>query len=485
MAMMVSVVIPCHGGAEDTAACLRSLVDQDPSPLYDALQLLVVDNASPDNTAALATSVPGVQVLRQPTNHGFAGGVNVGLRAARGDVLIVLNNDTLAAPNLIHRLVIAVLRNDEIGLAAPVSNHVKGFARIDVGDIGLTPTGRRELETTLAEFGAGKIQDVDSLSGLCLAMTRYTWHRIGDFDERFGLGNYEDDDYCLRARLLGYRLVIVRDAFLHHRGNRTFDALGLDYRETLAEKRAIFAAKWQNDPAGPAALANTEGEYDLAAREAPAALDRHPRWPDGHLILGRWHHRCGRSAEAIRYLRNYLTRCPTHTDAWIMLAFELMQSAGELAGMRCLDASAKTCHFSLQATLDVQQFYGAWLLRQGRLDEAAARFEEALELQPGSAHFQNLLGKARFDAGRYAEAVACFAAAHAGGKPRAQVGLGVSQWHAGDREAGLRTMAAAAAALPDDLEARQNLEYALQLLRAGDPTTPEASAPTSSGSATP
>ena len=71
------------------------------------------------------------------------------------------------------------------------------------------------------------LQDVESLAGLCLMFDRTTLEALGGFDEVFGLGNFEDDDLSLRARLRGGRLVVVRSAFVHHRGSRTFKALGV------------------------------------------------------------------------------------------------------------------------------------------------------------------------------------------------------------------------------------------------------------------
>ena len=268
MGMEVSVVIPCHGGARETVECLHSLRAQDPSPHFDELEILVVDNASPDDTCAQAGQVPGVKVLRQPHNLGFAGGVNAGLRSARGAFLVILNNDTLAGPNLIHRLLDPLLRDQRIAITAPVSNHVKGIARVDTGELGIESADRREVESVLHECAGGKLQDTESLAGLCLAMSRRTHQRIGEFDEVFGRGNYEDDDFCLRARLLGYRLVVVRDAFLHHLGGRTFQALGLDYAETLGETEARFADKWRGDPVGRSTLAVHRGDWDAAAHEA-------------------------------------------------------------------------------------------------------------------------------------------------------------------------------------------------------------------------
>ena len=466
MGMEVSVVIPCHGGARETLECLRSLRAQDPSPLFDALEILVVDNASPDETATLAGQVPGVRVLRQPSNLGFAGGVNAGLRAARGDFLVILNNDTLAGPNLIHRLLDPLLRDQNIAITAPVSNHVKGVARIDTGDLGRDEASRREIESMLHDGAGGKLQDTESLAGLCLAMSRGTRQRIGEFDELFGCGNYEDDDFCLRARLLGYRLVIVRDAFLHHLGGRTFQALGLNYAESLDQNAARFAEKWRGDPAGRATLALHREDWDAAAAHARTAMDQHSRWADGHLILGRWHSIHGRWSRALPHLWSYLSQCPLHTDAWVLMGAAILRTKGEAAGLDCFRESLATCFYSQPATLDVIRTHGAWLLHGDRPAEAAEKLREGLELDPEDAHMRTLLAKALLDDGHPELAVESFRAAYGGGDTAALVGLGVSQWHSGAWQDGLRTMVLARAELPDDPQALSNLANALAALDA-------------------
>ena len=221
--MNCSVVIPCHNGDELTRACILSLLGQSAPPA----EILIVDNASTDATAELGSIDASVRVIGLPDNLGFAGGVNAGLAAAAGDTVLVLNNDTLAADNLLSELHDVLQSDARIGACAPVSNHVKGDALLHVGDFGRDPDQRRELSDSL-RASEPRLQDADTLAGLCLLMRRSTLAEIGSFDTRFGHGNYEDDDFCLRLRLRGYRLVIARRAFLRHDGHPTVRPLGLD-----------------------------------------------------------------------------------------------------------------------------------------------------------------------------------------------------------------------------------------------------------------
>src|SRR5436190_18086827 len=96
-AMRCSVVIPCHNGADLTRACIASLLHQDGGA---PAEILIVDNGSTDATARLASLGLPVRVLEQGRNLGFAGGVNAGIRAASQPLVLVLNNDTQAAPDL-------------------------------------------------------------------------------------------------------------------------------------------------------------------------------------------------------------------------------------------------------------------------------------------------------------------------------------------------------------------------------------------------
>ncbi|WP_162271629.1 glycosyltransferase family 2 protein [Gemmata sp. SH-PL17] len=102
---------------------------------------------------------------------------------------------------------------------------------------------------------AGRTEGTDRLVGFCLLISRAVIDAVGLLDEGFGLGNFEDDDYCHRARAAGFRAVIARDAFVHHVGGATFRATGIDYTALLARNAERFRAKWgpQAPPDGPGA----------------------------------------------------------------------------------------------------------------------------------------------------------------------------------------------------------------------------------------
>src|SRR5690606_10229129 len=122
--------------------------------------------------------------------------------------VLIINNDTIAETSMLAELRRALHTPSEveIGACGPVSNRVKEDARLPVGDLSRDPEQRRRIAVALAEDPV--VQDVEALSGLCLLMRRTTLERVGNFDERFGHGNFEDDDFSLRLRLLGMRLVI-------------------------------------------------------------------------------------------------------------------------------------------------------------------------------------------------------------------------------------------------------------------------------------
>lgn len=458
------MIIPCHGGADDTLSCIASLRAQTASPLLNDLEILVVDNGSPDDTGARAREA-GATVVDLESNRGFAGGVNAGLAAARGELLILLNNDTLAAPTLLTRLIEPLLADARIGLTAPVSNRVKGPAQIATGRAGESADSRSEIEAVLrSHTGACNLEDAFTLSGLCLAMRRETAQRVGDWDERFGLGNFEDDDFCLRTRLLGYRTVIVRDAFLHHHGSRTFTALGIDYRRNLAEQQVLFEDKWRHDPAGASLLARMRDDRSAEVAHAAAARERHPDWCDADYVLGRWYHEHQDGAAARTHLRRFLARCPHHTEAWLLLAAELHRSAGIVVAERCLAEALTSCYVAAPMLGHALSLRGCWLLEAGQTREATRAFGEALELIPDHPRLHWLLGRALWAEGNLTLALPHLATAAASGESGAQVDLGAAQWQAGLAGEALRTMARAVAAHPGDVRARDNLAAALQVL---------------------
>lgn len=240
---LTSIVIPVCNELGYTRQCIDSLrlVTDEP------YELVVVDNGSTDGTAdylrALAAADPRVRAITNPTNAGFPAAVNQGIRAAAGTQVLLLNNDTVLPTGWLRRLLAALHADPAVGLVGPCSNRVSGEQCVPV-----TYDGLAELDGFAWDWGrsrAGATEDTDRLVGFCLLVRRAVLDRVGLLDERFGLGCFEDDDLCLRARRAGYRAVIARDAFVHHFGSRTFRGLGLDLAGLLAENEGRFREKWE------------------------------------------------------------------------------------------------------------------------------------------------------------------------------------------------------------------------------------------------
>ncbi len=236
----VSIIIPLYGGEEDIQACLESL-----QTCNDLLhEVIVVDNASPDNAALIASKDNGVTLIRNSENLGFARACNQGAEQASGDVLLFLNSDTIVSRYGLVRLIETLLQSGSVGAAGPYSNHVGHFQKVEV-----TYTSLTTLPLFAEDFAYRSVEDVetDMLVGFCLAVRRSVWEEVGGFDERFGIGTFEDNDLCYRIRRAGYRLLISGRSFVYHRGSQTFARLETDMQSLMNVNASRFQRKWRLD----------------------------------------------------------------------------------------------------------------------------------------------------------------------------------------------------------------------------------------------
>jgi tetratricopeptide (TPR) repeat protein len=187
-------------------------------------------------------------LIANPDNRGFPAAVNQGLRVARGQQVLLLNNDTLVTTGWLRRLLDVLHGDPKIGLVGPVSNNVSGPQQIPVDYDDLAQLDG--FAWSRSQRLGGQWNDVDRLVGFCLLIDRELIDAIGLFDERFGVGCYEDDDYCRRALQAGYRAVIATGAFVHHFGSRTFRASGVDLAGILKENEGKYRQKWADGATG-------------------------------------------------------------------------------------------------------------------------------------------------------------------------------------------------------------------------------------------
>jgi GT2 family glycosyltransferase/2-polyprenyl-3-methyl-5-hydroxy-6-metoxy-1,4-benzoquinol methylase len=248
---LTSIVMLTNNQLEYTKLCLASIRSRTDEPY----EVIVVDNGSTDGTVEYLRNIEGVRLIANATNRGFPAAVNQGVRAARGDYIVLLNNDCIVTTGWLARLLEAIDTGPEVGLAGPYSNCVSGEQQIPVDYQQLSDIDGFAWEWAKAH--AGRRLETDRLVAFCLLIKRSVIDRIGLLDERFGLGNFEDDDFCRRAMDAGYKLVIAQDAFVHHFGSITFRSMGIDFRSLLEQNRRLYEEKWiaeaARQPAVPAA----------------------------------------------------------------------------------------------------------------------------------------------------------------------------------------------------------------------------------------
>jgi GT2 family glycosyltransferase len=237
------IVLSYNKFSETTGRCLDSLADDPEFQNWDAI---VVDNASDEETqtrlSTAAQRYPSLRLILSEVNRGFAGGMNLGMRQARGDVFILLNSDTVVPKGIIGRIADAVRSNPRTGLLGPVTNAAGNEQGIFTSGV----DAREALEEGLAfanAQAASRLVPAYRLDFCCVALSRDAYDKVGELDEAFGRGYYEDFDYSLRARQAGLELGVLEGAFVYHQGSVSFKVLGRDTRNLIARNKALLLKK--------------------------------------------------------------------------------------------------------------------------------------------------------------------------------------------------------------------------------------------------
>ncbi len=237
-----SIIILALNQLEHTRACLESIAAHTPLPH----EVIVVDNGSTDGTPEFLkqwqTAHPNCTVIRNETNRGFAAGNNQGLAVAKGEILVLLNNDTLVTPGWIEGMTAVLDADARVGVVGPVSNNVSGPQQIPANYT--SDAAMFDFAKSWRDQNQGQSQPVTRLVGFCLLFKRAVLDAIGGLDESFGSGNFEDDDFCLRAKFAGFGSRIARGVFIHHAGSQTFRGAKIDYRQAMLRNWELFRAKW-------------------------------------------------------------------------------------------------------------------------------------------------------------------------------------------------------------------------------------------------
>lgn len=237
---LVSVVFPVLNGIDYVKDCVDSLYN---SPVGCSYEVIVVDQHSTDGILDVLRSFQKTRsnflLIENKINLGFAGGLNVGVSRAKGKYIVLANSDLIFTPGWLDPLVAMAKHDPQVAVISPMTNYVGEGPQIDADAAALAPKDAENFARKIAGR-VGEIEVPDRLVFFCVLIKKNVYDLLGGLSGIYTLGNYEDDDFCLRARLLGYTLKIAKNSFVYHLGSKTFKRQRIDYVELMTRNEKIF-----------------------------------------------------------------------------------------------------------------------------------------------------------------------------------------------------------------------------------------------------
>ncbi|OPX85115.1 MAG: Mycinamicin VI 2''-O-methyltransferase [Pelotomaculum sp. PtaB.Bin104] len=226
----VDVIVCIHNALEDVKLCLESLVANTLPPY----RIIIIDDGSEHETQKFLENFikgqPAI-LIRNKTAKGYTKAANTGLRASRGEMVVMLNSDTIVPPKWIDRLIRCALSDDRIGLVGPLSNTASWQSVPQVfnekGDWADNPLpdgwSVNDFSNEVARISQCIFPRVGFLNGFCLLIKRAVIDDIGLFDEvAFARGYGEENDYCLRAVQNNWQLAVADDCYVFHAQSKSY-----------------------------------------------------------------------------------------------------------------------------------------------------------------------------------------------------------------------------------------------------------------------
>ncbi len=242
---LVSILIPVYGQHATTFACLASIAK---APLHRSFEIIVMDDSSPEPASVALAPVTGVRIVRNAANLGFIGNVNAAATHARGEWLIILNNDTVVRPGSLDALIDTFAAHKNVGLVGAKLLNADGSVQEAGGivwrDGSAWNWGRGEhCDDPRFNF----VRNADFCSGAALAITRELFANMGGFDPHYAPAYYEDADLAFRIRARGLRVLYQPAAEIFHlegvSHGRDVSSGVKAYQVTNAKK---FFERWQH-----------------------------------------------------------------------------------------------------------------------------------------------------------------------------------------------------------------------------------------------
>lgn len=241
---VVSVVIPSYGQHLHTFTCLKALAREAAST---PIEIMVMDDCAPEPAAEALAGVKGVRFVRNAHNLGFLGNTNAGVTLARGEYVLLLNNDAVVGPGCIEALLRIFEARKDAGAAGAKLVYPDGTLQ-EAGAIvwrdGSAWNDGRGGNPDAPEFNY--VREADYCSAACLLVRRDVLERLGGFDSRYAPAYCEDTDLCFRIRETGLKVYYQPAAeAVHFEGVSHGTSTGAGIKRYQVENQAKFFERWK------------------------------------------------------------------------------------------------------------------------------------------------------------------------------------------------------------------------------------------------
>lgn len=245
---LTSIVILSYNTLDYLKLCIESIRLFTQKGTYE---IIVIENGSRDGSSEWLRKQLDIKCIFNKENKGFPKGCNQGMTIARGSEILLLNSDVIVTPRWLEQMKRALYSDNNVGAVSCVTNNCSNLQKIEVN--------YNNIDELI--YFADKYNHSDQnkwlsyyvLVGFCFLMRKSVYEEIGEMDEEFTPGNYEDDDYSFRIRLAGYKLFVCHDTYIHHFGSGSFikkrnsDEYKIyieKYQALLSRNKEYFCKKW-------------------------------------------------------------------------------------------------------------------------------------------------------------------------------------------------------------------------------------------------
>ncbi|MCX6791127.1 MAG: glycosyltransferase family 2 protein, partial [Candidatus Gribaldobacteria bacterium] len=234
----ISIIILNYNGLEHIKACIES-IEKNTEETYE---IIIVDNASTDGSLEYLGSIKNTILIINKENIGCPPARALALPLAKGNFVVLLDNDTIVTEGWIAKFKAHCKRYPDIGILGPRSNYVSGaqlVQNVPYTDV----SGLDVFARKWADDHAGLLIPTHRLVGFCMFISRAVIEKIGNIDAGFGKFGFEDDDYTWRTIIAGFKTAIANDVFIHHSGGPQGQG-NSGYNQRLLDAWEYYKKKW-------------------------------------------------------------------------------------------------------------------------------------------------------------------------------------------------------------------------------------------------